>query len=171
MAGPAPQPFNAGRLVLIFVGLSILIVGAWLVLGTRPEPVPVVTAEPVPPEQPIAYYLARGDAARGERYFARCAACHTIVEGGQHGLGPNLRGVMGSPFATRPGFAMYSEALTGRGGSWDWETTSRYLRSPRNFAPGTRMTFAGVSNPQDRADVMLYMNRQGGTLTAPAGAR
>jgi cytochrome c len=77
---------------------------------------------------------------------------------------------MGSPLAARPGFA-YSPALREHGGSWDWETTNRFLHSPRVFAPGTRMTFAGVGDPQNRADLMLYLNSQGGTLAPPAGAQ
>lgn len=171
MAGPA-DPFNKGRLVLVFVGLAIVIVGAWLVLRARPEPEsPMVGTEPQPAaEQPVAYYLARGDAARGEAYWARCAACHTIDRGGRHGVGPNLWGVAGAPIAAREGYSS-SSALGARGGSWDWEAMNGFLRSPRTFQPGNRMAFAGVSNPQDRADVMLYMNRQGGTLTPPAGPR
>ena len=104
MAGPA-QPFSKGRLVLVFVGLAILIVGAWLVLRQPSAENPVETAEPLPAEQPIAVYLARGDAARGEVWFARCAACHTIDRGGRHGVGPNLWGVAGAPLGTRAGYS------------------------------------------------------------------
>lgn len=167
MAGPAPPPY-AGRLVLIWFGLATVTIILWLVLKARPEqePEPVVRVEPEPPEQPIGVYLARGDASRGEAYFMRCAGCHTINAGGPHGVGPNLTGVMGNPIASRPDYA-YSPALGAVGGRWDWETTSRFLRNPRRFAPGTRMTFAGIGNPQDRADVMLYLNRQGGRLPWP----
>ncbi len=126
-----------------------------------------VSPEPAAPEQPIAYYLARADAARGEAWFQRCAACHTAVQGGPHGLGPNLWGVMGSAVASRPGFTLYSPALRGLGGSWDWEKASRFLRAPRDAVPGTRMAYSGVINPQDRADVLLYLNRQGGSLAPP----
>ena len=64
------------------------------------------------------------------------------------------------------GFA-FSDALKNHGGSWDWDTMSAWLRSPRTFAPGTKMTFAGLSDPQDRADVMLFLNQHGGALTIP----
>lgn len=169
MAGPAPPP-GKGRLVLIWFGLSLVIILAWLLLRPRPEPEPVVISEPARPEQPIAYYLARGDVARGERFFARCAACHTINEGGPNGVGPNLWGAMGARIATRPGFEGNSDSLKDMDGRWDWETTARFLQNPRRFAPGTRMAFAGITEPQDRADVMLYMNRQGGNLPWPEGA-
>ncbi len=89
------------------------------------------------------------------------------VQGGPHGLGPNLWGVMGSAVASRPGFTLYSPALRGLGGSWDWEKASRFLRAPRDAVPGTRMAYSGVINPQDRADVLLYLNRQGGSLAPP----
>jgi cytochrome c len=170
MAGPGPS-FSKGRLVLVFFGLAVGAIAAWLLVRSQPEPVPVVVAQPEAPEQPIAFYLARADIARGETYFQHCAACHTIREGGPHGVGPNLWGAMGSPLASRPGFTLYSSALRQRGGNWDWETASRFLRSPRDFLPGTRMAFYGVTNPQDRADLLLYLNQQGGTLSAPAGVR
>lgn len=174
MAGSGPPPFNKGRLALIWLGIAIFVVGAWLVVKSQ-QPAPVaVKVEPQGPEQPISFYLAQADATRGERFFARCAACHTIDRNGTHGLGPNLWGVMGAPIASRPGYN-YSPALGEQRGPWNWEATARFLRSPRAFAPGTRMAFAGISNPQDRADVMVYMNRHGGSLptpvTGPAGAR
>jgi cytochrome c2 len=175
MPDPAPPSFNKGRLLLIFFGLAVFIIGAWLVVKWQqpePAPVPMVRPEPQAPEQPIAFYLARGDAARGEAYFrGRCGPCHTSETGAPHGIGPNLAGAMGNRIASRPDYPSYSTALSGLGGSWDWETTNRFLRSPREIAPGTRMTFAGVRNPQDRADVMLYLNRMGGSLATPAGAR
>ncbi|MGF1550442.1 MAG: c-type cytochrome [Sphingomonadaceae bacterium] len=107
-------------------------------------------------EQPISFFLASTDAAAGENVFKKCAACHTIEQGGADGLGPNLWGMMGAPVAG--GSFPYSEALESVGGSWDWETMSEWLKSPSGFAPGTKMTFAGISSPEDRAAVMLYMN-------------
>lgn len=161
-------------------------IGAWLLLrapGEPSEPVnltsrddvpPVAVAPPEPqaPEQSITVFLASADAARGERFFrSRCAVCHTIETGAPQGIGPNLVGVMGNRIASRPEFGNYSTALIMVPGSWDWKTTDRFLRAPRTFAPGTRMTFAGISDAQDRADVMVYMNRQGGSLLTPRGSR
>ena len=120
-----------------------------------------------PAEQPIAFYLQTADAARGERQFAKCAGCHTINQGGANGTGPNLHGVMGEQVATGHGGFAFSDALKGKGGTWDWDRMSAWLTSPRAFAPGTRMTFGGLANPQERADLLLYLNSQGGHLTVP----
>ena len=120
-----------------------------------------------PAEQPIAFYLQTADAARGERQFSKCAGCHTITQGGPNQTGPNLYGVMGEAVATGRGGFAFSDALRGKGGTWDWDTMSAWLTSPRAFAPGTRMTFGGLANPQERADLLLYLNAQGGHLTVP----
>jgi cytochrome c len=117
-------------------------------------------------EKPIAFYLATADVAKGEAVFKKCAACHNADPGGANALGPALFGTMGKPIAGHPGFA-YSDALKGVGGTWDWEKMSTWLANPKKFAPGTKMTFAGLSNPQDRADLMLWMNGKGGGLTVP----
>jgi cytochrome c len=170
MTGRVPPP-NRGRLVLVLFGIAVGAVAAWLLVRSPPRPTPtMVTPRAAGPEQPIAFYLARGDAARGEAQFARCAGCHTIGEGSPPGVGPNLWGALGGPVAARPGYS-YSAALQAVGGRWDWEATNRFLRSPRDVAPGTRMAFGGVDDPQQRADLMLYLNAQGGSLAPPAGGR
>ena len=170
-----PPPPRSGRLAVVVLLLATTVVIAGILLRTRPAPGPEPveispTPAPVADAQPIAFYLAQADAARGETYFTgRCGACHTIAPGGPHSIGPNLYGVIGQPLATRPGYN-YSDALRAKGGRWDWESTNHFLQMPRAFVPGTRMTFGGVLRPQDRADVMLYLNGQGGTLTPPATA-
>ena len=75
---------------------------------------------------------------------------------------------MGNGVGAHPGFA-FSDALKGKGGNWDWDTMSAWLTSPKKFAPGTKMTFAGLSNPQDRANVMAFLNsRDASPLPLPA---
>lgn len=119
-------------------------------------------------EQPIEFFLASADGAQGEQVFKKCTACHTIDQGAPNQLGPNLWGIMGAPIAQAPGFA-FSDALASKGGTWDWNAMSEWLKSPRNFAPGTKMTFAGLSNPEERAAIMLFMNQKGGSpLPVPA---
>lgn len=118
-------------------------------------------------EKPIAFYLASGDAAKGEAVFKKCAACHNADQGGANALGPALYGTMGKAVAGHAGFA-YSDALKGVGGTWNWDNMSAWLASPKKFAPGTKMTFAGLGNPQDRANVIAYLNSMGTNLPLPA---
>ena len=117
-------------------------------------------------EQPIAFFLASADPALGEQVFKKCAACHTATQGGANGLGPNVFGIMGKPLASVAGFA-YSDALKSKGGSWTWDAMSEWLKSPKSFAPGTKMTFAGLSKPEDRANLMVWLNSQGSNLPLP----
>jgi cytochrome c len=162
------------------LGAGIVALGASIVTGEmfhgeRPEkmgyPIEGVEAEggegDAEAEQPIAAFLQTADAAKGGDVFKKCAACHTITPGGANGLGPNLHGMMGQPVAARAGFA-YSDALKAKGGTWDWDTMSAWLLSPKKFAPGTKMTFAGLSKPEDRANLLVYMNSQGSSLPLPA---
>jgi cytochrome c len=119
-------------------------------------------------EKPIAFYLASADPAAGEQVFKKCTACHNADKGGANALGPNLWGMMGEPIGKGHGFA-FSPALAGVGGTWNWDNMSAWLASPKKFAPGTKMTFAGLSNPQERANVIAFLNsRSDAPLPLPA---
>lgn len=167
------------------LGAGIVALGASIVTGEvfhseRPEkmgyPIEGVVEEGEgggAAEQPIAAYAAAADPAAGANVFKKCAACHNADQGGANALGPNLYGSMGRAIAGAPGFA-FSDALKGHGGTWTWETMSDWLKSPKTFAPGTKMTFAGLSKPEDRANLIAYLNQQSGTPVpvpaAPAAA-
>lgn len=117
---------------------------------------------------PFEAYLAKADMAKGEASFKKCAACHTVAQGGANGIGPNLFGVLGEEIgAGRGGFA-FSDGLKGKGGKWDFTSMNAWLTSPSAFAAGTKMSFAGLSDPQERANVMVYLNSQGSNLPLPA---
>jgi cytochrome c len=116
---------------------------------------------------PIATLLATADVAKGEAVFKKCAACHTIAQGGANGIGPNLWASMGKPHGHVAGFA-YSDALKSVPGNWDWEGMDKWLANPKKYAPGTKMTFAGLGNPEERANLILYLNAQGSNLPLPA---
>lgn len=115
---------------------------------------------------PIATLLASADVAKGEAIFKKCIACHTIAAGGANGIGPNLYATLGKPLASHAGFA-YSDALKTKGGAWAWENMSEWLANPKKYAPGNKMTFAGLGNPEERAAVLLYINSQGSNLPLP----
>jgi len=117
---------------------------------------------------PIATLLASADPAKGAEVFKKCAACHTINQGGPNGIGPNLYATMGEAVATGKGGFAFSDALKAKGGKWDFDAMNAWLTSPRAFAPGTKMTFAGLGNAQDRANIIVYLNAQGSNLPLPA---
>ncbi len=116
---------------------------------------------------PFEAYLAKGDAAKGEKTFAKCASCHNADQGGANGLGPNLYAVLGEGIAQGRGGYAFSDALKGKGGKWDWTTLNAWLTNPAAFAPGTKMSFAGLSDPQERANLMVYLNSKGSNLPLP----
>ena len=100
--------------------------------------------------------LAGADAGRGQRTAQLCASCHTFEAGGPNRTGPNLHGVVGRAYASHGGFS-YSPALSGAGGQWTYEALDRFLASPARAVPGTRMSFAGIRNPRDRANLIAYL--------------
>lgn len=105
--------------------------------------------------------LATADPLAGKEVFARCSACHVVGETSGDRDGPNLWGVVGHPVASRsPRFA-YTSALKRVGGTWTIERLDRWLTNPRAFAPGTAMTFPGLSDPVDRADVIAFLRGNG----------
>jgi len=115
---------------------------------------------------PIATLLATADIAKGEAAFKKCAACHTIAQGGPNGIGPNLWASMGKPHGHVAGFS-YSDALKSVPGNWDFEGMDKWLANPKKYAPGTKMTFAGLGNPEERANLIAYLNAQGSNLPLP----
>ena len=109
----------------------------------------------------------KADVANGAEVFKQCQACHNVTAGGANGTGPALHGIIGKPKAAVAGFA-YSDALKGKGGSWTFEDMDAWLLSPRKFAAGTKMTFAGLSDNDKRASVIAYLNSAGSGLPLPA---
>lgn len=107
----------------------------------------------------FATVLASADAAKGEKVFGKCKACHKIDSGDS--TGPHLNGVVGRAIASVAGFG-YSDALKAVGGNWDPEQMNKWLTSPKGFAPGTKMSFAGIPKVEDRANLVAYLQSLGG---------
>jgi len=107
---------------------------------------------------PGVLWAAPADPVAGGTVFKKCAACHSTDPSGRSGVGPNLRGVVGRPAARVPGFS-YSPAMTASKLVWNEKTLMRFLAAPRQMVPGTRMTFAGLPNPQDRANVIAFLKQ------------
>ena len=157
------------------VALGSAIVGTMIFDGHRPEKmgyaIEGVEAEGAgggAPEVAIASLLPTADVGKGAEVFKKCAACHSIAQGGANGIGPNLYATLGEAIAQGKGGFAFSDALKGVGGTWTFDAMNAWLTSPRKFANGTKMTFAGLSNPEDRANVIAYLNAQGSNLPLPA---
>lgn len=118
-------------------------------------------AEEGAPEVDFAELMIAADAAKGEKVFGKCKACHKLEEGA-NGTGPYLYGVVGRQIASVDGYN-YDDALTSlSGGVWSPEELSHFLENPRGYAPGTKMTFSGLKKIDDRANLIAYLETFGG---------
>jgi len=111
------------------------------------------------PMSDIAEMIENADITAGEKIFKKCATCHTITKGGANKVGPNLYGIVGKNKASIVGFA-YSDALKKKGGAWTITDINQWLTKPKDFVPGTKMGFAGLSKDKDRANVIAYLKQQ-----------
>ena len=100
--------------------------------------------------------LAAADPAAGGRVAARCAQCHSWDKSGPNKIGPNLWDIIGSRHAHKDDFA-YSSAMKAFAGTWDYEGLFHYLENPKAVVPGTKMAFAGLRKPEDRANLLAFM--------------
>ncbi|MEX0345614.1 MAG: cytochrome c family protein [Rhizobiaceae bacterium] len=157
-------------LATVFVVFSVSIVSDAIFASHAPEkPGFIIEAaeaaaggedgEPKGPE-PIGPLLAGADIDKGKSVFKKCAACHTVENGGANKVGPNLWDIVGRAAATHDGFS-YSRALKefAQGGAtaWDYENLSLFLLSPKKFVKGTSMGFAGLKKEGDRANIIAYL--------------
>jgi cytochrome c len=126
-------------------------------------PVPAVTdeaAQAMLTSLPAPYNGA--DWANGKKQWARCHSCHTLGQGQADMIGPNLYGVFNRPMASRPGYN-YSDALKNSGEhGWDGAHMDHWIQDPRAAHPGTKMTFAGLKDADDRRDVIAYLMTETG---------
>ncbi|APH70404.1 hypothetical protein BSQ44_02680 [Aquibium oceanicum] len=164
-----------GLLGAIFVVFSIALLSDAIFASPAPETpgyaIEAAEAEgaggpEVPEIVPIAVRLASADVGAGETLFKRCAACHTVEQGGANKVGPNLWGVVMRPIASHEGFA-YSGPLKefSEGGSvvWDYQHLDEFIHSPKGLVRGTAMAFAGLKGDQDRADIIAYLREHADT--------
>jgi len=140
----------------------------------RPEkmgyPIEGVVEPGAAPKIDLGTLLAAADPAAGQKVFQKCSSCHNADQGGPNAIGPNLYATVGEPIAKGKAGYAFSSALSAHGGTWTYENLFDWLKSPAAFAPGTKMTFAGLSSPEDRANVIAYLKQQGGGPAFPPPA-
>ena len=127
-----------------------------------PEPEPVAAADagaPAVEAVPLATLLASADATRGQAAVRKCQSCHNFGEGEPSKQGPHLYGVVGRPEGSIADFA-YSDGMkehNAAGEIWTYENLNTFITAPKAYVPGTKMTFAGVKSPTERADILAYL--------------
>lgn len=104
---------------------------------------------------PTPYNVA--DLDNGQKQFGKCRSCHTLTPGGPNMTGPNLHGVFGRKAGAHPDYA-YSDAIVQTGWVWDQQKLDGWLADPREFLPGTKMSFAGLDDAEDRRDLIAYLS-------------
>ncbi len=107
---------------------------------------------------PVTFASLTGSAEAGEKVFKQCMACHS-VKAGENKVGPSMHGIVGRTAGQVAGYN-YSTANKNSGKVWNEETMFAYLEAPQRAIPGTKMAFAGLKKPQDRADVIAYLKLQ-----------
>ena len=114
-------------------------------------------AKSAAPAAPLPVLLAKASIDKGASLAKACGACHNFDKGAAAKVGPPLWGVVGRQVGTVSGFS-YSEAIKGKGGEWTLDKINAFITSPKGYAPGTKMSYAGEQDPQKRADILDYLH-------------
>ncbi len=110
-----------------------------------------------PAETPIATLMAAADVDKGTKAMKPCLGCHTVDNGGGNKSGPNLWDIVGRNFAASDSFK-YSASFTERASeTWSYDALNAFLKKPKEYIPGTKMSFAGVKSEAKRADIIAYL--------------
>jgi cytochrome c len=134
----------------------------YVIAVAAPAAQQVASAPAAAPGKPVpipAELFAKADVAAGEAIAHKCEACHSLDKGGPNKVGPDLYGVIGRPRGSVEGFT-YSDAMKKLGGSWSAQDIAAFIAGPKDYLPGTKMTFAGLPKPEERAEVLTYLNKQ-----------
>ena len=156
--------YMGGLLVVAWLLLIVNFIGDQLIPPMEPV-VATATAsatpaakvlEPAASEKPLPILLASVNIEKGAKVAKKCASCHTFNKGGKNKVGPNLYNIIGAERGIVVGFN-YSAAIKAMGGKWGYDDMNKFLKKPKEFMKGTKMTFAGLKKAGDRAAIILYM--------------
>ncbi len=136
---------------------------AYIVEGLEVDAVSASKAS-AEPEVDILALLQTASVDKGANVAKKCVSCHAFEKGGANKIGPALWGIVNRDVASVDGFT-YSGALNEMAGDWDYDALNGFLENPKKYAAGTKMAFAGLRKPQDRAAIIAYLNAQGDTPT------
>ncbi len=134
-------------------------VRAYVVAAAEADPAAAAAAEAASAEAAtsVTALLAAADPAAGAKAVKKCTACHSLDKGGKNKIGPNLWDLVDRPIASVAGFS-YSPALTGKSGeTWSYDNLDAFLAKPKDWAPGTKMSFAGIKKPEQRANLIAHL--------------
>lgn len=159
---------TASILVALLIGMIGSLLSDYLVHPVKlPKAVLVIEGSEAPPKagekseeealKPITPLLASANVERGKEIAKKCTQCHTFDKGGANRTGPNLWGIIGAKIAHAADFA-YSAGFKEKGGTWNDEELNILLHKPRSFVQSTKMSFVGLKDAQERADVIAYLH-------------
>ena len=119
---------------------------------------PAAPAADAAPADLTSDQLTKADAVAGQKIAAKCMVCHNFPKGTPAKVGPNLWGIINNKRAHMDGFA-YSDAVAHLGGTWTVQNIARFIYKPKAYISGTKMGFGGLPDPQDRANVLAFLNQ------------
>ena len=146
------------RIALSALALGLLVTACAEGGDGAATPAAAPAAAPDAPPADLKALLAKADPEKGRVLFLQCRACHGLEASEGNKVGPNLHGVIGRKAGLAPGFA-YSDVLAQSTVVWTPETLDPWLARPSEFLPGNRMVFVGIRKPEDRANLISYLQK------------